>query len=319
MTINFDDLDALEFVQTHSIRMEGDMPVFRLSGGPIFDITLENDLRPSVYIWVSPIDPLLYDVLYIGKAGFGISRRLKQHQGGFTHSQTGRNNRRLITEWLADGRTIEVYRRVSAVQNVLGQDISLYSSEEQALCERFSPLWNRAVFPKTSHKKLVKSVPSAGPVALKVAAAEEVTLSAVNASQQTDVDFNDIPFGDEVAAFLDSLDTEKRSQFLRLGELLQSREPAAGQKIVGGYTGQPTGYEGKPLYVFGIIGKGGVARRRPGWIPLIDTEKAPLTVIFPPNAQASNIDPTWISEGKTGDWRPRDLGHFLENPDMYLK
>lgn len=313
MKISLDVLDELKFVKTHNVSMEGDVPIFTAC----CEIVGKDD-QPSVYMWLSPIKGTAdFDVLYVGKAGYGVARRLKQHQGGFVNSSAGRDNRRLITEWLKTERMIGVYRRVSEVQSVLGQKIYLYSSEEQALCERFSPLWNRARFPQVSRK----------PEGLIVMPSDrsfespeqDVDEAPVTQGQRSlSVDFSNLALGDEVVAFLNSLEMEKHDQFLQLGDLLQQRQPAAQQKITQFYTGQPSGYHNTPMYVFGFIGNDGKARRRTGWIPLVDSSDAPLTVIFPKKERRPNVDSSIISEGAKGDWRPLDLSHFLSNVSEYL-
>jgi len=272
MTIHRNTLLNLEFVPTHQLLMDGDLPVFRIHPSA----AIRHDDRPAVYMWLSPLMEIAeFDVLYIGKAGYGVDRRISQHQGGFTHSGTGRDNRRLITELLRAGRSIEVYRRVSSVHQLFGQEISLYSAEEQALCERYSPLWNRARFPQ---------VYRADP-ALSVESLQSSSEDAVSAP--LGVDFSQVIQADEISTFLDSLDMHKRTQFLSLCKLLQRIEPGARQKLVAGYSGQPKGYDGKPVFVFGHIGNDGRARRRVGWIALTDSETAPLAVIFPAKARRS--------------------------------
>jgi hypothetical protein len=317
MTIDLDTLHTLEFAPTHHLMMEADMLVFRPHPTAALAKSLEPDTRPMVYMWLSPLAGTSnFDVLYVGKAGYGVTRRVSQHQSGFTHSGTGRDNRRLIAEWLATGRSIEVHRRVSAVHTLLGQKVSLYSAEEQALCECYAPRWNRARFPQVQHNGMVP------PVLNAQTGSDEISTTFVTVPAEpahaVEVDFSQLPQSDEIAAFIDSLDESKRAHFLSLCALLQRLEPEAGQKLVGGYSRQPSGYDGKPLYVFGHIGRDGNARRRPGWIPLTDTLMAPLTVIFPAKARKLDVDAALISEGSTGDWRPLNLSHFLGNVEQYL-
>ena len=321
--INIQTLSDLGFVHTHDVVMRGDMPAFSINMENKIDRRLENDARSSVYMWLSPRGGSTdFDVLYIGKAGFGVDRRLRQHQGGFINSQAGRENRRLITELMNSGRQVLVYRRVSEVRNVLGYEISLYSAEEQALCERFSPIWNRARFPQANGYNENLNPPRNHLSQSKMQ--EKLAVDPIiHAPQQIHkleaIDFSDLSYGDEVKIFLDSLAAHKRDQFERLVSLLQRREPDAAQKIVRGYANQPSGYNKTFMYVFGFIGNDGRARNRPGWIPLTDTEKAPLTAIFPKTARCQDIDLSLIIEGNNGDWRPHDLSHFLANTHLYLR
>lgn len=278
---------------------------------PTFEAINEPRADASVYVWVSPntesADEL--DVLYVGKAGRGVSKRLREHRGGFVNSGTGRENRLLISEWIATGRSILVFSRVSAIHQIFGVSVSIYSTEEQALCERFLPRWNRAVFPRAA---------AAQPVP-PVEAQAQILGQAVAPQPDVVPLFDQMAFGDEVAAFCNALPVDKQVQFARILDLLQQRDPMAGYKIVGGYTGQPRGYDGKPMLVFGRITPRGLAKDAVGRIPLVDEERNPLTITFKASSRAPGLDTAFFDEGSSGCWRPRDLAHFLENVDTYLR
>lgn len=301
MSVQRHELENLGFHHSHDVFMEAEMPDFRVINNPHADA--------SVYVWVSPTPEMEdeLDILYVGKAGGGVTKRLREHRGGFTNSGTGRENRRLISEWIATGRRIMVFSRVSAIQEVFGTYVSIYSTEEQALCERFLPRWNRAVFPRAA------TTQSCQPV-------EEQSLEPKAASQPDRIpSFDQMSFGDEVTAFNNSLPAEKQVQFAHLLDLLQKRDPAAGYKIVKGYRGQPSGYNGKPMLVFGKITPNGVARDPVGRIPLVDEERSPLTIIFRASSRGQGLDTALFDEGSSGCWRPLDLEHFLKNVDAYLR
>lgn len=319
MTIDLATLHTMAFAPTHYLVLEADIPIFKIHSAAIKHKELERDTLPSVYMWLSPqAGETNFDVLYVGKAGYGVSRRISQHQGGFTNSVTGRENRRLITEWLAAGRTIEVHRRISSQHLLLGQEVSLYSAEEQALCERYNPLWNRARFPRI---QLISETPSSADVLPEPYATPTNGVAFPSDpvdSQTPEVDFSQVAQGDEITAFLGALDKSKRFQFLSLCELLLRLDPQSAQKLVSGYVGQPKGYDNKPLYVFGHIGNDGRARHRCGWIPLTDSQTSPLTVIFPAKARSLSLDKCLFVEGSTGNWRPLDLSHFLAHTKQYI-
>ena len=273
---------------------------------PEFRAVIDPPKEASVYMWVSPSgrkDEL--EVLYVGKAGFGVQRRLSQHRGGFVNSGVGRKNRTLIAEWINGGRSIMVFARVSAAHRVFGIEVSLYSTEEHALCARFLPRWNRANFPRAAD---APDLPTAQVQAVAIAP-QPADLPA----------FNEVADGDEIAAFYGTLPADKQSQFAQLVALIEQRDPAAGQKVVGGYTGQPPGYNAKPMLVFGSIGPGGRAMNFLGRIPLVDGENCPLTVIFPDSARVPGIDADLIAAGSSGSWRPLDLVNFLQHPNAYLR
>jgi len=291
-------LAELEFTHTHMIQMDGDMPEFQA--------VIELPDAASVYMWASPTDvPDEFEVLYVGKAGFGVKRRLRQHRGGFVNSGTGRKNRALLTEWIGSGRSVMVFARVSASHLVFGTEVSLYSTEEHALCDRFLPRWNRANFPRAA------DVPHLPPEQLHA-----VPVVPHLADPQV---FNEAADGDETAAFYGALPAEKQIQFAQLIAFIERIDPAAGQKVVGEYADQPRGYNGKPMLVIGKISPSGTALTFVGRIPLVDDEDYPLTVIFPPSALAQGIDPDLVAVGKKGTWRPLSLANFLQNPNAYLR
>jgi hypothetical protein len=248
-------------------------------------------------MWVSPTSDKQqkFDVLYIGKAGFGVARRLQQHKGGFVNSRTGRKNREAIADWIAQGRSIEVFARVASMSELFGVPVSLYSAEEEALCGAFEPQWNRAVFP-----------------------AARTTSDAPKVVEGADVAC--LAHGDEIAAFFDSLPGDRRALFLRLANLVVQRFPGRSQKLVKGYANQPTGYNNTPMLVFADVGPSGRAlnNRWVARIPLVVEGDAALTILFPASAKSRGLDPRLIAEGNHGAWRPRELAAFLDHPDEYL-
>lgn len=303
MPVQRQELENLGFHHSHDVFMQADVPDFQAINEPRADA--------SVYVWVSPTAERVdeFDVLYVGKAGRGVSKRLREHRGGFVNSGTGRENRRLISEWTATGRRIMVFSRVSAIHEIFGVSVSIYSTEEQALCERFVPRWNRAVFPRAAAAQTVRPIE-----------AQAQVLGQAVAPQPDFVPlFDQMAFGDDVAAFYNSLPAERQVQFAHLLDLLQQRDPTAGYKIVRGYTGQPSGYDGKPMLVFGRITPGGLAKDAVGRIPLVDDERNPLTITFKASSRAQGLNAALFDEGSSGCWRPLDLAHFLQNVDTYLR
>ena len=105
--------------------------------------------NPSVYVWASLSSGANeYEVLYVGKAGKGIDQRCSQHQSGFTNSGTGRKNAEALKATLdVEGAEIHVFSRESRTIEIFGQEVLLYSVEEDALCAALNPRLNRAAFP----------------------------------------------------------------------------------------------------------------------------------------------------------------------------
>ncbi len=290
-----------DFVHTHNIEMDGMRPTFSLIRGR------EVFAGAGIYVWASPMPdhPDRYVALYVGKAGYGLQRRLGQHAGSFRDigAGTGQQNRQLIVDWLATGRTLQVWGRLSASTNLFDQETSLYSAEEAAACVAFEPRWNRANFPRA---------PNAG------AAVPEEPLPGGNPPPM-EVAFEAVPHGDEVAAFVGGLDEPTQARFMRIMDFVQQRHADAGDKIVRGYTGQPPGYSQKPMLVIGQIRA--TDGRAVNWnvrIPLVNEVDNLLTIIFPGARRSPLLAANRFAEGDSGVWRPLDLDEFLNNPDDYL-
>lgn len=319
MPVTRQQLDEWSFFHTHDIVINGDVPMFRRR-------EVAAPTHASIYMWLSPSpnDETLFDTMYIGKAGYGVERRQSQHKGGFTHGGTGRANCALITEWLAGGRTLRVYARTSENTNIFGRDTSLYSTEEAAACDAFEPRWNRANFPKGRGAAAVDQRPTA-PVprvteeTVTVPGNQPPHVASEDAVATIAVAFQDVPQGDEVVMFVQSLEAGAQDRFLRVMDFLQQSQPTATHKIVSGYSDQPAGYNSKPMLVVGNIRESD--GRAVDWFartPLIDKDGTPLTIIFHRDLLDPTVETARVSIGRKGDWRPIDLDDFLENPGDYL-
>lgn len=145
MSVSIEKLQSLGLVRTHELgrRPDGRLRFKVIDGAIIHD-------EASVYVWcaqwVSDGDTSL-EALYGGKAGRGIASRLKEHEGGFVHSGTGRANAHLLEQAMERGARIFVFTRKSDQAVIFGQTVSLYSAEEDALCKELRPSINRAAFP----------------------------------------------------------------------------------------------------------------------------------------------------------------------------
>lgn len=319
MPVTRQQLDEFNFFHTHDIVIDGDVPTFQRRG-------TVSPAHASIYMWLSPNpnDATQFDTMYIGKAGYGVERRQSQHKGGFTHSGTGRANRTLITEWLTGGRTLQVFARISDSTTIFGRNTSLYSTEEAAACDAFEPRWNRANFPQVQGAAAVDQRPTAPvpPVTdenVTVPGNQPLHVAEEDAEATIAVAFQDIPQGDEVGMFVQSLDADTQDRFLRVMDFLQQTRPTATHKVVRGYTDQPAGYNSKPMLVIGNVRESdGKAVDWFARVPLVNEDRTPLTIIFHRDLLNPTVNTALVSIGHKGDWRPIDLDTFLENPEDYL-
>ncbi len=151
MKITRELLEEWEFRLTHICEQRPDGSV-RFLKSPAGHQQTQDGREPMVYVWLSPEDGFL-KAMYVGKAGLGVSQRLRQHENGFRHSGPGRKNFEQITRLLGEGKGLVVYARKSATTQILGvAGVNLYSAEEEAAHELLQPLWNRAEFATTRLK-----------------------------------------------------------------------------------------------------------------------------------------------------------------------
>jgi len=305
MSITAKFLKEFQFTHTHDILNDGDIPKFKVINA------IPQDA--SVYMWLSPLGDSDFEVLYIGKAGYGVKNRFAQHESGFKNSNTGRANCELIQKHIGAGGTISVFARNSESQKLFGFDVNipLYSAEEEALCEQFNPLWNRAKFPSKAKKNRNKTE-----------ANQAVQIAEDENHLVLPIDFLDIARGEVANDFYMSQDQKARNQFLDVLSLIADTPELAmlQQKIVGGYSEQPKGYNNIPLINYALIHKSGRAVGD-SWgirVPLINTESAPLTVILPRRFLNPQCDPSSIEWGPRDSFRPKDLADFIKNKSKYI-
>jgi len=138
------ELRALDFYLTHRCERYG-AHLARFVPAPDGHAPIRASTAPMIYLWLRPVAGG-FEPLYVGKAGLGIARRLRQHEQGFRSSSPGRKNLANILALLDNAQPVLVYARMAASDTVLGVRVNLYSVEEEAINERFRPLWNRAQF-----------------------------------------------------------------------------------------------------------------------------------------------------------------------------
>lgn len=307
MLITSNELLDMHFELTHEWLRDGSM----IKAKEVGQGRLVSSTKPMVYAWVSPLDESgnNFRLLYIGKAGGGVAKRLRQHEGGFKNSGAGRKNYALIMEVLTSDHSVQIYGRISDRVEILGQTISMYSAEEEALCDRFSPEWNRAQFAsgsKNTQKASSRKSPSQKP--------RKIDLKSI--------DFSGLARGEEVLDLIDSIKPSDKRQFADLLAWCFEIEEKYGleQKIVEGYANQPSGCNAVPMLVFANFGKAGIAKPN-SWkirIPLQRSEKQGLTVVLPTPFMAKGLRNELISTGKADNFRPLDLDDFLKCPSKYV-
>jgi len=293
--MDINDLNTFSFIHSHNI-------VLNSNGRPSFERVAKLAEKASIYLWLTPIDDNNFTVLYCGKAGYGVHRRMTQHSGGFKHSGTGQSNQDFILQVLESGKPILVFAREAATQIVFGVQTSLYSVEEEAMCGAYSPLWNRAKFPGGKASKVTKS-------------------KLLQAPNKLAVSFADLPHGVEVRTYLDSIDDQQQANFLDLVRVLSTylTGDRVEQKMVRGYSSQPTGYSRIPMLVFCRRTKSGKATPN-GWyarVPLVELDKYPMTVFLNGTAIAADANPALFNTAGSY-FMPKDLKHFVKFPHLYL-
>jgi hypothetical protein len=305
MTISKADLVSHGFTYTHDLVLNGELAKFVAKESGISETA-------SIYLWVSPLSGIdEFEILYIGKAGYGIKRRFGQHTGGFKNGATGKSNLKLIKEHIHSGNQIQVFARNSATISLFGAEASLYSTEEEAMCKAYEPLWNRASFP---------TILDSGE-AMKSSGDE---IESINAIYQPEVDFSQFANTEDIHAFYSSLEILGKKKFIQLLSLISKISPFSGmpQKIVGGYSGQLPGYDGIPMLVFSPTGASGKALPKQ-WgvrIPLVnnDDQNKSLTIIINDKYKNPTLDETLILCGDKNEFRPLDLDDFIKNYKKYI-
>jgi len=302
--INSSQLTSLGFDLTHEIVVSGgasSLPEFR-------EVATHPSLKKSsVYLWLSPLPSNNndYEVLYVGKAGYGTTRRFSQHRGGFRKTSPG-SNYALIREKFEAKRKILVFGKVADEIDLFGVTVSRYSTEEEALCKHLSPLWNRAGFPDSAKSK--KSVNKD-----KAKSKSKSASKFVNSLEE------------DTSLWFEELKLEKQDRFSRIlsyaEEINFLREMP--QKIIGGYTNQPIGYSGIPMIVYGRFTPSGRVAPN-GWflrIPQPTSKSSNLTLFIPQCFLAARVNHTKIAKHGTSSqefFYPLDVDHFLLNPEEYV-
>ena len=134
--IHKNKLEEWGFLHTHTFALDG------ITSIPVCAALAETRAVNSVYLWLSQLSSDEFEVMYVGKAGKGIKKRLKEHQNGFKRSPTGMKSANLIRQLLAQKKTLSIYTREYVEIQLFDFTINAYSAEEDALIQGLSPKWN---------------------------------------------------------------------------------------------------------------------------------------------------------------------------------
>jgi len=278
---------------------------------------LKESISPMIYLWASPTEKAL-DALYVGKAGLGVSRRMREHKHGFQHSQTGQKNRANILELLRDGRRIFVYARIAQSMALLGvNSVNLYSAEEEAAAEAFAPQWNRAVFASARSRAARHQSEDRDFASESVIGVEEglLTLAGVDCSQ--------ILHASMLRSFYYSLDAEHQHRLSKIIDWLRTASTSSELelKIVRGYSGMPSGFNGVPTLVIAELDDSGRAKHN-AWvarIPLKGDESVPFFVLLPKRKLNPSIQESSNVSVRAKYFVVRNIEDFLNGPSKYVQ
>jgi hypothetical protein len=321
MSISLEELHRLGFVPSHRIALDADgFPRFAALTGA------SSATAPAVYLWMAHAAGAdTGEVLYVGKAGKGVARRCLQHQGGFTNSGTGRKNAAALAEILsANAVSVTVMARQADTTELFGQTVSLYATEEDALCARFGPRLNRAAFPEVTGRDQTTPDPDAAlekqlvrmprPVASQ-AAASVGDWTRIAALVNGRLRVQDEGTVDDMHAQIEAYGPQDLARLEGLLDILDARmlAPDHALKLIGGYANQLKGCNGITTLSFGRLAGRNVAPN--GWVARIYLTTSPR-VSFP--LEMLKADAREHVETNDHLFAPRDVDAFLRDPGAFL-
>ncbi len=321
MTVSFADLHTLGFSASHKIVLEDD-------GVPRFVTITGASMAsaPAVYLWLAhAVGAAAGEVLYVGKAGKGVARRSSQHQGGFTNSGTGRKNAAELLNILADhAMSVTVMGRTSETVTLFGKTVSLYATEEDALCALFGPRLNRAAFPVVTGSDAatrdvvetqvsdIKLEPKSGVVEVVWAESDRSQIAALVNSRLRVQDEGTV---DDMIGQVEAYGPQDLFRLEGLLELLEARllTPDHALKLIGGYSDQPKGCNGITTLGFGRLIERNFAPK--GWVSRLYLAPSPR-VSFP--LHMLNVAAHDRVETNDKLFAPLDVDAFLSDPGAFL-
>lgn len=310
MTVTEIKLRELGFCLTHVCEKQGtDGARFVQAEGA--DRQTLDSAEPMVYVWLSPVADG-FEAMYVGKAGRGITQRLRQHEGGFRSKGPGKKNLSKILDLFKVDRSLVVYARKSErVEILCVEGVNLYSVEEEAVCEILQPKWNRAKF-ATRRQNGRSNTPVETPPETTEQTGDDRNFAV------GPVHFSDLPHAELLHDFMESIADQDKARVLKVLDWVQGLAATrrAKIKIVRGYTNQPQGYNAVATLL--VAPEDRTGRARPNeWVmrlPLRSDEVYPLTVTLPLRTRATTVGDHEICQGRDTNFRPLDLDAFLANP-----
>ncbi len=297
MIIDASKLSDLKLVQTHKIELVDGAPSFKRLPDHI------PTEAPSVYVWTAELkEKASYEILYVGKAGKGVDRRLSQHRAGILNRVRGNKNTGkddIVTILSDSGRNFYVFSRKSDTQEIFGQEVSLYSVEEDALCSALRPSLNRAKFPK-----------------IDVHIEANGGLSDISDLIGTRLVEHETGTLDDVVSQLEIYAFAQRNLFENIMRFLENYilKDDHRAKLVRSYSGQMAGLNGITLLNYGYIDDSG--RMRPkSWVGRIffaDTPRLLLPIDRLREAARDRV------EVDGGSFSPLDLNELINKPEEYI-
>lgn len=313
MAVSFSKLNQLGFTPSHEIYLDaGEMPRFaKLKKQP-------GATSPAVYIWLLHAKNAAEGkVLYVGKAGKGVSRRCVQHQGGFASGKgAGGKNAKALRKALHDPTmSVTVLGRNSETIKIFEKTVSMYATEEDAFCALFEPSLNRAAFPDVaiasegSHGSLHSSDNADQPLK------DDIGFSTIGLLVNSRLRVQDQGTVDDMLAQIEAYAPNELVILERLLTLIDSRllDADHAMKLVRGYTEQPVKCDGVTTLGFGRIVNSNFAPK--GWVARVYlTDK--VRVSFPLDIKKPNLSGR-IEENRTL-FSPIDIDEFLDDPESFL-
>lgn len=288
-----------KFTYNYEVSKKYDIPDFELCDSNLErSVNANRSQEASVYVWASKdVGNNELDILYVGKAGYGVKVRLGQHITGFKYNAGSKGNRDAIIKEIKSGREVFVYCRESGTQKIFKSEVSLYSAEENALYLELNPKLNKEGFPVIHSEDLESN--------------EKLISTLENDFISIDERIEDL-----LMSYLGSISEESTKLFSGLINYVHSYiGKGCSCKLAMKYSGQPNGLDGIPMIVY--ASNYGTDGRALSFISRISLSDYPR-IIFNVNIMSDSIDKKLV-EIIGGVFSPINSKYFIENPDMYLK
>jgi hypothetical protein len=210
----------------------------------------------------------------------------------------------------AEGAAVHVFSRESKTTEIFGQEVSLYSVEEDALCAALNPRLNRAAFP----------VVGVATVTAALLEAEAVEMSAIHTIKDLiDRRFVGHKQGalDDMMAQIESYDSVRQNTLLNILKFIEMQilSEGHGSKLVKGYGEQLQGLNGITLLGYGLIDGNG--RMLPGkWVARVFFAAEPR-LVFPITKLC--VGARDLVESNERTFSPLNIAEFLDDPKKFLR